>query len=175
MIKSKKPSDRDSLMIEIDNVDQDLPLFMVEVASAQTMNTAKQIRKLTCTKEKCGCTTYLELFEKLVEAYLAAGILMNFAHIELIVKSLMRKASDLYDLPDFGPDGDPTDYKLLSLNDVLYHSLSPLTCLRTSNLKRQLIESTLYTVNKTRASHQDVMFADKPYDVIPDEYKATEE
>ena len=99
---------------------------------------------------------------------------MNFAHIEMIVKSLMRKDSDLYDLPDFGPNGDPTDYRLLSLNDVLYHSLSPLTCLRTSNLKRQLVESMLYTANKTRPSHQDVIFADTPYDVIPDEYKSTE-
>lgn len=175
IIKTKKPADRTSLTIDFDSIDQESPLFMVEVASTQTMNTAKQIRKLTCTKEKCGCTTYLELFEKLVEAYLSAGILMNFAHIEMIVKSLMRKDSDLYDLPDFGPNGDPTDYRLLSLNDVLYHSLSPLTCLRTSNLKRQLVESMLYTANKTRPSHQDVIFADTPYDVIPDEYKSIEE
>lgn len=169
LIKAKK--DRTNLLVDINTLDEDCSLFMVEVDSSQTMDAAKKIKKLTCSKEKCGCVTYKQLFDALVDAYLTAGIVINFAHIELLVKSMMRKSSDKFSLPDFGPDGDPMDYALLSLNDALYNSLSPFTALRTGQLKKQLTDPNLYSIKKIRPSHQDVLFAEVPYDVIPESYR----
>lgn len=170
LIRSKRPKDRTNLLIDIMDLDSDRPLFMVEVASAQKSDTAKLIRRLIGTKSKCGCKTYSDLLEKLIEAYLSAGIKMNFAHFEVIVKSLLRKASDIYAFPDFSPSGNPMDYQILSLNDALYASMSPMVCFRTSNLKKQLIEASLYSEKKTKPSHLDAFFAETPADVMPPEY-----
>lgn len=170
MLRTKKVRDRTSLEVDMMELDSDEPLFMVEVVSAQMNDAAKQVRKLIGTKDKCGCKTYTELLNALIEAYLSAGIFMNFAHFEVIIKSLLRKASDIYAFPDFGEHGDPADYQILSLNDVLYHSMSPMVCFRTANLKKQLIEAALYTNHKTKPSHLDVEFAERPAEVMPDEY-----
>lgn len=170
LLRSKRPKDRDTLEVDIMELDSDSPLFMVEVASAQMNDAAKQVRRLIGTKDKCGCKTYTELLYGLIEAYLSAGIFMNFAHFEVIIKALLRKASDIYAFPDFGPNGDILDYQILSLNDALYNSLSPMICFRTANLKKQLIEASIYGEHKTKPSHLDVYFAETPADVMPDEY-----
>ena len=170
LIKAKKLSERNSLTIEMDSLESECPLFTVEVASAQMTDPSKIIKQLTATKDKCGCRTLDQINDRLGSEYIKVGIRHDFVHNEVIIKSLLRKNSDLYEYPDFGPNGDHTDYRILSVNDALFYNKSPLNCLRASNLKRQLIEPSLYSKNKRAPSHIDAMFAEKLSDILPDEY-----
>lgn len=170
LIKAKKVSERNSLLVDMDSLESECPLFTVEVASAQMTDPSKIIKKLTATKDKCGCRTLDQINERLGAEYINVGIRHDFVHNEVIVKSLLRKASDLYAYPDFGPNGDHTDYRILSVNDALYYNMSPLNSMRAANLKRQLIDPGLYSEKKRAPSHIDAMFAERLSDILPDKY-----
>ena len=170
MIRAKKVTDRNSLLIDMDSIESDCPLFTVEVASAQMTDPSKIIKQLTATKDKCGCRTLDQINDRLGSEYIKVGIKHDFVHNEVIIKSLLRKNSDLYAYPDFGPNGDHEDYRILSVNDALYYNKSPLNCMRAANLKKQLIDPGLYSANKRSPSHIDAMFAEKLSDILPDKY-----
>ena len=170
ILKTYKPKDRTHLLVNIYDdglTETNDALFMIEVVSTQANDAANRVIKLLRTKDKCGCTTYTELLYALIDTYLKAGIEINFAHFEVMIRSLLRKESDDFAYPDFRSTGDPTDYKIMSINDSLYKSPSPAISLRTANLKKQIIDASLYGHNKTKPSHLDVFFAENPYDVLP--------
>ena len=170
ILKTYKPKDRGSLIVNIYDegiVESDEPLFMIEVASAQANDAANKVSKLLKTKDKCGCNTYDDLLYALIDTYLGAGLEMNFAHFEIMIRTLLRKASNEYEYPDFTENGNKSDYTILSLADSLYKSPSPTISLRSANLKKQFIDAGLYSNNKMKPSHLDVFFAENPYDVLP--------
>jgi hypothetical protein len=170
ILKTYKPKDRTSMLVNIYNdgiMESDEPLFMIEVASAQANDAANKVSKLLKTKDKCGCQTYEDLLYALIDTYLGSGLEMNFAHFEVMIRTLLRKASNEYDYPDFTANGNKDDYVILSLSDSLYKSPSPTISLRSSNLKKQFIDAGLYSSDKMKPSHLDVFFAENPYDVLP--------
>jgi hypothetical protein len=170
ILRTHKPKDRLSLTVNIydDGITEtEEPLFMIEVVSAQVNDAANKVSKLLKTKDKCGCNTYEKLLYALIDTYLGAGLEMNFGHFEMMIRSLIRKDSNDFEYPDFTENGNPTDYRILSLAESLYRSPSPAISLRTSNLKRQLIDADLYGNNKIKPSHLDIFFAENPYDVLP--------
>ena len=170
ILKTYKPKDRGSLIVNIYDegiVESDEPLFMIEVASAQANDAANKVSKLLKTKDKCGCNTYDDLLYALIDTYLGAGLEMNFAHFEIMIRTLLRKSSNEYEYPDFTENGNKSDYTILSLADSLYKSPSPTISLRSANLKKQFIDAGLYSNNKMKPSHLDVFFAENPYDVLP--------
>lgn len=170
ILKSYKPKDRTSMIVNIYDdgiMEADEPLFMIEVASAQANDAANKVSKLLKTKDKCGCQTYEDLLYALIDTYLGSGLEMNFAHFEVMIRTLLRKASNEMEYPDFTENGDPNDYSILSLSDSLYRSPSPTISLRSSNLKKQFIDAGLYSGDKMKPSHLDVFFAENPYDVLP--------
>lgn len=178
ILKTAKPKARTKMCVNIydDGIaETDEPLFMIEVVSAQANDAANKVSKLLKTKDKCGCRTYSELLYALIDTYLKAGIEMNFAHFEVMIRSLLRKASDEFAYPDFTATGNHDDYTILSLSDSLYKSPSPAISLRTSNLKKQFIDAGLYGANKSKPSHLDVFFAENPYDVLPAIFLANDE
>jgi hypothetical protein len=170
ILKTYKPKDRTSMLVNIYDdglTESDEPLFMIEVVSAQVNDAANRVSKLLKTKEKCGCDTYTKLLYALIDTYNSAGIGMNFAHFEVMIRTLLRKDSNEFEYPDFTANGNPDDYKIMSLSDSLYKSPSPAISLRTSNLKKQIIDAGIYSNSKTKPSHLDVFFAENPYDVLP--------
>lgn len=178
ILRTYKPKDRTSMTVNIydDGIaETDEPLFMIEVVSTQVNDAANKVSKLLKTKDKCGCDTYDKLLYALIDTYISAGLEMNFGHFEMMIRSLMRKASNEFEYPDFTINGNPTDYQILSLSDSLYRSPSPAISLRTANLKKQLIDAGIYSTNKTKPSHLDVFFAENPYDVLPAIFLANSE
>jgi hypothetical protein len=178
ILRTYKPKDRTSMTVNIydDGIaETDEPLFMIEVVSTQVNDAANKVSKLLKTKDKCGCDTYDKLLYALIDTYISAGLEMNFGHFEMMIRSLMRKASNEFEYPDFTANGNPTDYQILSLSDSLYRSPSPAISLRTANLKKQLIDAGIYSTNKTKPSHLDVFFAENPYDVLPAIFLANSE
>ena len=178
IIKTYKPKDRTSMLVNIydDGVaETEDRLFMVEVVSAQVSDASNKLSKLLRTKDKCGCRTYTELLYALIDTYLGAGIEMNFAHFEVMIRTLIRKDSNDFEYPDFTENGNPDDYKIMSLNDSLYKSPSPAISLRTANLKKQIIDAGLYSDAKIKPSHLDIFFAENPYDVLPAIYLAMDD
>ena len=178
ILRTYKPKDRTSMTVNIydDGIaETDEPLFMIEVVSTQVNDAANKVSKLLKTKDKCGCDTYDKLLYALIDTYISAGLEMNFGHFEMMIRSLMRKASNEFEYPDFTFNGNPTDYQILSLSDSLYRSPSPAISLRTANLKKQLIDAGIYSTNKTKPSHLDVFFAENPYDVLPAIFLANSE
>ena len=170
ILKTHKPKDRTSMIVNIYDdgiMETDDPLFMVEVASTQANDAANKVSKLLRTKDRCGCKTYEDLLYALIDTYLGSGLEMNFAHFEIMIRTLLRKASNEYDYPDFTANGNKDDYVILSLSDSLYKSPSPTISLRSSNLKKQFIDAGLYSSDKMKPSHLDVFFAENPYDVLP--------
>jgi hypothetical protein len=178
ILKTHKPKDRSSLLVNIYDdglTETEEPLFMVEVISAQVNDAANRVSKLLKTKEKCGCDTYTKLLYALIDTYISAGIEMNFAHFEVMIRTLIRKDSNEFEYPDFTANGNPDDYRILSLGDSLYKSPSPAISLRTANLKKQIIDAGIYSNCKTKPSHLDVFFAENPYDVLPAIFLADDE
>ena len=100
---------------------------------------------------------------------------MNFAHFEVMIRTLLRQDSNDYEYPDFTAAGNKNDYKILSLSDSLYKSPSPTISLRSANLKKQIIDAGLYSNDKMKPSHLDVFFAENPYDVLPSIFLSNEE
>ena len=170
ILKTYKIKDRTSMLVNIYDdglAESDDPLFRVEIVSAQKSDAANRVSKLLKTKDKCGCNTYEKLLYALIDTYVGAHLIMNFAHFEMMIRSLLRKASNEFEYPDFTENGDPEDYTILSLSDALYKSPSPAISLRSANLKKQIIDASLYSNNKIKPSHLDVFFAENPYDVLP--------
>ena len=170
ILRTYKPKDRGSLTVNIYDdglAESEDALFMVEVVSAQVNDAANRVSKLLKTKEKCGCDTYEKLLYALIDTYISAGIEMNFAHFEVMIRTLMRKSSNEFEYPDFTENGNSQDYTILSLNEALYKSPSPAISLRTANLKKQIIDAGIYSNAKIKPSHLDVFFAENPYDVLP--------
>lgn len=178
ILKTYKPKDRTSLVVNIYDdgiMESDEPLFMIEVASAQANDAANKVSKLLKTKDKCGCSSYYDLLYALIDTYIGAGLEMNFAHFEVMIRTLLRKDSNDYEYPDFTAAGNKNDYKILSLSDSLYKSPSPTISLRSANLKKQIIDAGLYSSDKMKPSHLDVFFAENPYDVLPSIFLSNEE
>jgi hypothetical protein len=170
ILKTYKPKDRGSMLVNIydDGIaESDAPLFMIEVISAQVNDATNRVGKLLGTKDKCGCDTYTKLLYDFIDTYLSAGIEINFAHFEVMIRTLLRKDSNEFEYPDFSPTGNHDDYKILRLDDSLYKSPSPAISLRSSQLKRQIIDADIYSNNKIKPSHLDIFFAENPYDVLP--------
>lgn len=142
-------------------------LFNVEVKSQELTRPIKNINRLLNTNDRMGCETIDEVLQMMAEQQLEAGIDYNFVHMEMLVRSLIRKKSNVYEEPDFGPNGDVNDYVILRLNDALFKSPSVTVSLSYGYLKKQLLSPEFY--EKTAVSHLDPLFVSKLSSIIPDE------
>ena len=141
-------------------------IFSVDVRSAETTEPTKILKKLLNTKDKVGCTTIDEICQKFAELKIESGHPYNCVHHEMIVRGMLRKRSNKYEEPYFGPGCNPEDYQILSINDSLFDSPSPLVSLNYGYLKKQLLSPNLY--KKHAASHLDPMFAPILADIMID-------
>lgn len=162
-----KQKDR-SKPISLENFDDDSSvLFNVEVKSQELTRPIKNINKLLNTNDRMGCNTIDEVLQMMAEQQLEAGIDYNFVHMEMLVRALIRKKSNVYEDPDFGPNGDLNDYVILRLNDALFKNPSPVISLSYGYLKKQLLSPEFY--EKTASSHLDPLFVSKVSSIIPDD------
>lgn len=154
--------------ISMDIFDDDTSvLFNVEVKSQELTRPIKNINRLLNTNDRMGCETIDDVLQTMAEQQLEAGIDYNFVHMEMLVRALIRKRSNVYEDPDFGPNGDPDDYVILRLNDALFKNPSPTVSLSYGYLKKQLLSPEFY--EKTAVSHLDPLFVSKVSSIIPDD------
>ena len=79
---------------------------------------------------------------------------------------MLRKKSNIYEFPDFGPGGDHDDYQIITLGKSLRENPSPLISLRYGYLRKLLMSPELYDgVSKTSVSDIDPLFAKNLLDI----------
>lgn len=141
-------------------------IFDVEIKSAETTEPTKLLKKLLNNKDRGGCDTIDQICQKFAELKLQSGHPYNAVHHEMIIRNMLRKKSNKYRFPDFGPGGDHEDYQILRIDDALYNSPSPLISLCHGHLKKQLLSPQFY--QKEAPSYIDPLFAPVLADIILD-------
>lgn len=152
--------------IPLDEFDGDSPIFEVDVNSSESTKATNLMKKLLNTKDHAGCYTINDICQKLAETKLAMGNKYDFVHHEMMVRALLRKASNKMEYPDFGPNGNPTDYQILRIDDSLFYNPSPSVSLKYGYLRKQFESPTFY--EKRAPSHLDPMLAPVLADVMID-------
>lgn len=164
----KKSKSKEMLILSYDDIDPSDCIFTVDVSTTDNSDSVARIKSLINTKGACANTTIDELCNNMLEAKIESKIFIDAVHDEMIIRGLIRKRSNIYAQPDFGPNGDPDDYMILSLGDSLYNSASPLESLRQTNLRRQLLDPRF--MKKHAPSPVDPLFAPILADVLPDDH-----
>lgn len=140
-------------------------LFNIEIKSKAITQSLQQITAALDSKDHLGCTHDIDgLCQKFGRIMIDAGIMYNFVHHEMIIRSLMRKADNELEYPDFGPNDDHENYTILRLTSSLSKSPSPMIRLSTGWLKKSLIGTALYKASAP--SHLDAFFVPVLADVI---------
>ena len=151
--------------ISLESFDDDSSvLFNIEIKNRELSKPIKNINRLLNTNAHMGCDNLDDLCQTMAEQQLDAGIMYNFVHFEMLLRSLIRKKSNIYEYPNFGPNGDLEDYTVLRLNDALFKNASPVIGLSYGYLRKQILSPEFY--EKTAPSHFDPMFVERLSDVI---------
>ena len=156
------------MLIAFEDIDTADSIFTISIATADNMDSTARIKALINTKAATANTTIDELCQNMLESKFESDINNDAVHDEMIIRGLIRKRSDIYSFPDFGPTGDHDDYQILSVNDSLFNTSSPIDSLRQTNLRKQLLDPRFYT--KTDPSPIDPLFAPALADVLPDNH-----
>lgn len=149
---------------EFEEIDESI--FDMEIKSAETTEPTKLLKNLINNKDRGGCDTIDQVCQRFADLKIQSGHPYNCVHHEMIVRNMLRKKSNKYEFPDFGPNGDHEDYQILRIDDALYNSPSPLISLCHGHLKKQLLSPQFY--KKDAPSHLDPLFAPVLADIIFD-------
>lgn len=147
-------------IIPFSAIDENEPLFNVEMTSKESTEPTKRMKAMLDKNEHAGCSTINELCNHMGQCKIQGGAMYDFVHHEVIIRSMLRKKSNIYEFPDFGPGGDHEDYQILTLGKSLRENPSPLISLRYGYLRKLLMSPELYDgVSKTSVSDIDPLFA----------------
>lgn len=152
-------------VIEEEADDGDFVLFKVEVKTKAITQHLQVITSILDQVDHAGCGNDIDaICNTLGQTMIDANIKYNFVHHEMIIRSLMRRKSNELEYPDFGPNGDHADFKVLRLTSTLSTNPAPLVRLSTGWLKKNLLSTSLY---KSHAkSHLDALFVPNLLDVM---------
>jgi hypothetical protein len=131
-------------------------LFTVEIVNKELTDPIKVVQRILDSKNKLGASTISELCQLYADKMIEFGIKYDLVHGECIIRSLVTKRSNQLEFPNFGRDGDHTDYRIMRLTESLFRNPSPLVSMASGDLKRQFIGSDLY--QKHAPSHLDALF-----------------
>lgn len=152
-------------IMRFDDLDEDAPLFNIEVKSKAVTDNLKLMMAALDSKDHMGCARDIDgLLQKFGRIMIDAGTLYPFVHYEMIFRSLIRKIGNELEFPDFGPNGNHDDYEILRLTWSLRKNQSPVIRLSTGWLKSSLLSTTLYESNAP--CHFDALLVPNLNDVI---------
>lgn len=135
--------------------DENAPLFTAEIKSKEATEPIKLIEQVLNRKDR-GTTNLSETCQMVADAFIEVNIAYNFVHFEMIVRSLIRKKSNIYEFPDWTASGDHTDYQVLHVNSALVNNPSPIISMYYGYLNKQVLSTELY--EKSAPSHLDSLF-----------------
>lgn len=161
----KKLKDK-STPIMLDDLDDEVSLFTIEVESKEVSNLIEVLQKILNTNDHMGAKTISELCQIFAEQLIQFGIKYDLVHAECIIRALIRKKSNVYEYPDWTKAGDPNDYQILSLNNALLKNPSALISMSYGYLRRLLISAEFY--ERTAPSNLDPLFVRKLADYVDD-------
>lgn len=157
MVKSKmKGRLNEPIIVALDDLSDDETLFTVEVKNQELSEPIKIFEGYLNRKDHMGAKTISELCQRFGEALMSMGTTYDLVHMEMVIRSLIRKRSNILERPDFSAAGDPNDWQIVRLNDALYYNPSALVSLSYGYLRKQLLSTELY--EKTAPSHLDALF-----------------
>ena len=165
--KNKKLTD--SCIIALDDIDDEENLFTIEVKNQELTNPIKVFEGILNRKDHMGCKTISELCQKFAESLINLGTTYDLVHMEMIIRSIIRKKSNILEYPDFSAAGNPYDWQIIRLNDAMYYNPSALVSMPYGYLRKQLLSTELY--EKSAPSHLDALFISNLSDYLPEEDK----
>lgn len=145
--------------ISLESLDDSEPLFIVEISSKEVTGPIKLIKSILTNASHGGAKTLDEFHQIYAKTMLSIGIKYDFVHGECILRSLIRKKSNITEFPDWGRNGDHSDYQLMHLHSALSNNPSPLIRISTGYLKKHLQSTDLYKVSAP--SHMDAFFVEQ--------------
>ena len=149
MYKTKLRTRTADPLFSLEDLDDAESLFTIEVKNRELTEPLKIFTKILNSKDHHGATTLSELAQIFAEKLLQMGIKYEFVHAEMILKALIRKKSNILDVPDFSAAGNPEDYQILKLDDALFHNPSVLVGMSYGYLRRALMSPELYQKSAT--------------------------
>ncbi len=154
------------LIVALDELDDDETLFTIEVKNQELSEPIKIFEGFLNRKDHMGCRTISDLCQNFAESLIRMGTKYDLVHMEMVIRALIRKKSNIMQYPDFSASGDPTDWQIVRLNDALYYNPSALVSLSYGYLRKQLLSSELY--DKSAPSHLDALFVPSLSEYIDD-------
>lgn len=151
-----KAKTNNSVLIALDDIDDEESLFTIEVKSEELTDPIKLFEGLLNRKDHMGARTINDLAQKFAEALISLGTVYDLTHAEMVLRAIIRKKSNILEYPDFSRGGNPHDWQILRLNDALLYHPSAMVSMPYGYLKKQLISSELY--EKSAPSHLDALF-----------------
>lgn len=162
--KAKKAYD--VCVIALDDIDDDENLFTIEVKNQELTDPIKIFEGILNRKDHMGCKTISELCQKFAESLISLGTTYDLVHMEMVIRSIIRKKSNILEYPDFSAAGNPYDWQIIRLNDALYYNPSALVSLPYGYLRKQLLSTELY--EKSAPSHLDALFVPSLNQYLPE-------
>lgn len=147
-----------SAPIVIGNLEEDEVLFNIEIGNKDVTTALKMMRSILGTQEHGGANTLDELCQKYAEVAEQCGNKFNLVHGEMILRSLIRKKSNILEFPEWGKNEDHNDYQLLFLSKAIRLNPSPVVQLTTRRLKSKILSPSFF--HATKPSHLDPLIVD---------------
>lgn len=137
---------------------EDETIFAIQIANKEAMGALKQLRGILDSTNHGGATTIDELCQLFVDTLINIGIKYDFVHASTILRSIIRKKSNIEEFPEWGRNDDLEDYTILTIRGGLTFNPSPIVRICSGYLKKQLTTMDLFSMSGT--SHLDPIFVD---------------
>ncbi|MCM1214072.1 MAG: hypothetical protein NC548_06080 [Lachnospiraceae bacterium] len=154
--KKNKATASDTCIIPLDDFDDDSSLFTIEVKNQELTDPIKVFESILNRKDHAGAKTISDLCQIFAEALMNMGVSYDLVHAEMVIRALVRKRSNIMEMPDFSAAGNPSDWQITRLNDALLYHPSALVSMPYGYLRKQLLSPELY--EKDAPSHLDALF-----------------
>lgn len=164
MYKAKMRTRNPDPVFSLEDLDESEGLFTIEVKNKELTEPLKIFEKVLNNREHMGAKTISEMCQLFAEKLIAMGIKYELVHAEMIIRSLLRKKSNKYEMPDFSVMGNPNDYQILKLDDGIFDNPSVTMSIHYGHLRRQLASPQLY--QKTKTGPLDALYLSQLSDVL---------
>jgi hypothetical protein len=151
-------SDEEECLIELKHIDATEPFFFLRVSNNELTKPIKQLTKFIQKGKKMldGVTDYNEFIKVLNKLFRQGGIQTPSVHIEMIIRNLIRDKNNELDIPDWTVKQEPSNYRMVSMNDAAILSGSVIAGLMFEKVKQQLKNPLTY--KKTKSSSYSLLF-----------------
>lgn len=146
--------------IPLDSFSEDDKLFVVEIENNELTRPLYSLMHLLNRDGNDGCDTPEEMAERMLDLLIESKIFSDSVHGEILIRPLIRRASDILKHPDFKSYDAIKDYQILTVSQSLEKHPSVLISLSFQNLQRQLVSP--LTFRKTEKSFIDSFYRNRP-------------